>query len=73
MPPLFKFLYWGVRGSYSENLFQRVFFTGHSRLLRHVDIAADGLDGLKLGSGGIGYTYKPLGAAAWAFLHAEAR
>mmetsp|Transcript_36244 Transcript_36244/g.104356 ORF Transcript_36244/g.104356 Transcript_36244/m.104356 type:complete len:698 (-) Transcript_36244:24-2117(-) len=39
-------------------------------LERHSDVAARGLEGLCLGSGGIGYTYKPLAAACWAFLHA---
>jgi len=33
-------------------------------------LGVDGLQGLNLGSGGIGYTFKPLGAACWAFLHA---
>ncbi|CAE7666712.1 unnamed protein product [Symbiodinium microadriaticum] len=40
-------------------------------LLRYVDVAVDGLSALELGSGGIGYTYKPLGAAAWSFLHMD--
>ena len=40
-------------------------------LLRHVNVEASGLRGLQLGGGGIGYTYKPLGAACWAFQHAE--
>eukprot|EP00439_Symbiodinium_sp_Y106_P022231 s467_g2.t1 len=40
-------------------------------LMRYVDVAVDGLSALELGSGGIGYTYKPLGAAAWSFLHVD--
>ena len=40
-------------------------------LFQHVEVKSSGLGDLKLGSGGIGYTYKPLGAAAWAFLHAD--
>ena len=40
-------------------------------LLRYVDVALDGLGSLELSAGGIGYTYKPLGAAMWAFIHAD--
>eukprot|EP00438_Fugacium_kawagutii_P003368 Skav228249 [mRNA] locus=scaffold3112:219765:221879:+ [translate_table: standard] len=40
-------------------------------LLRYVDVALDGLEHLELSSGGIGYTYKPLGAAMWAFIHCD--
>lgn len=40
-------------------------------LCHHVDIPVDGLEGLRLGTGGIGYTLKSLGAGCWAFLHAE--
>eukprot|EP00927_Polykrikos_kofoidii_P069237 TRINITY_DN64619_c0_g1_i1.p1 TRINITY_DN64619_c0_g1~~TRINITY_DN64619_c0_g1_i1.p1 ORF type:complete len:727 (+),score=126.46 TRINITY_DN64619_c0_g1_i1:72-2183(+) len=40
-------------------------------LERFMSVKVDGLETLKLGQGGIGYTYKPLGAACWAFMHAE--
>jgi len=40
-------------------------------LLRLADIDAGGLSSLKLDCGGIGYTFKPLAAASWAFVHAE--
>lgn len=40
-------------------------------LLRAVDVSADGLEALDLAGGGIGYTYKALGAACWAFVHAR--
>mmetsp|Transcript_134099 Transcript_134099/g.246073 ORF Transcript_134099/g.246073 Transcript_134099/m.246073 type:complete len:708 (+) Transcript_134099:100-2223(+) len=39
-------------------------------LWKFMNITKDGLAGLDLGGGGIGYTYKPLGAGCWAFLHA---
>mmetsp|Transcript_87609 Transcript_87609/g.247226 ORF Transcript_87609/g.247226 Transcript_87609/m.247226 type:complete len:197 (-) Transcript_87609:384-974(-) len=38
---------------------------------RAIDVAAEGLEALRLDDrGSIGYTYKPLGAACWAFVHA---
>lgn len=40
-------------------------------LLRYVSVAADGLQSLELASGGIGYTFKALGAGLWAFVHAD--
>ena len=40
-------------------------------LLRYVSVTIDGLQSLELGSGGIGYTFKPLGAAIWAFVYAD--
>lgn len=39
--------------------------------LRYVHVAMDGLRSLKLSSDGIGYTYKPLGAAMWAFIYSD--
>lgn len=39
-------------------------------LERAMNVDADGLASLELGAGGIGYTYKPLAAASWAFVHA---
>lgn len=46
---------------------------GHDvdELLRSVDVEMDGLESLKLSTGGIGYTYKPLGAAMWAFIYSD--
>jgi len=42
-------------------------------LWQHLQCDSDGLAGLNLSSprSAIGYTYKPLGAACWAFLHAD--
>mmetsp|Transcript_49376 Transcript_49376/g.125430 ORF Transcript_49376/g.125430 Transcript_49376/m.125430 type:complete len:112 (-) Transcript_49376:151-486(-) len=38
---------------------------------RATDVAVEGLEALRLDDrGSIGYTYKPLGAACWAFVHA---
>ena len=49
------------------------FLEGHDvdELLRSVDVEMDGLESLKLSTGGIGYTYKPLGAAMWAFIYSD--
>jgi len=40
-------------------------------LFQFMDVELHGLTALQLGTGGIGYTYKPLGAACWAFVHAQ--
>jgi len=40
-------------------------------LWRNMNIEESGLSGLDLGGDGIGYTYKPLGAACWAYAHCE--
>merc|ERR1712224_740564 len=40
-------------------------------LNRFMDVRLDGLAALQLGINGIGYTYKPLGAACWAFVYAQ--
>lgn len=39
-------------------------------LWKVMTVGPDSLRCLQLGTGGIGYTYKPVGAACWAFVHA---
>eukprot|EP00931_Biecheleriopsis_adriatica_P079002 TRINITY_DN52419_c0_g1_i1.p1 TRINITY_DN52419_c0_g1~~TRINITY_DN52419_c0_g1_i1.p1 ORF type:complete len:709 (-),score=158.35 TRINITY_DN52419_c0_g1_i1:24-1847(-) len=61
-----------------EEVMTAVHHAGHfldggdaDELFKNMVVPAEGLESLKLGSGGIGYTYKPLAAACWAFVHAD--